>query len=346
MNQETQKPLKKLLIADSGRASLVMTSEVFKDHFYGVQLLIARSAEKTLEILKEEREVGAVIVDFHLPDENGVDLALKIKKAYHLPVLITGLPSQEIQEIIEEKCYAFDDCLSWIQKPVRGENLVPAVERFFIQGYRTQRRLQVSCPLLLELPFLESKKQKKVHKMRLFMILKDISFGGGKCSLHSQFFFKDFSHVKLFEKLRHFPSDQIVQFLFPPQTCIECADDGEKLGIWMGSLIDLMAMNSKTKRSQMTQKEMTFEKISTELEKHHDSEHPRLQGYFRWESFQEREKTGLVWSGGFEWHEDSLDEASSLFHSFYLARQRLPSFQELQKISSRFSSAQSGISIA
>ena len=67
-----------------------MTSEVFKDHYPGVQVLVARTSAEALEIAKNNEGVDAYVIDYDLPDADGAQTAARLKKLYSTPVLITA----------------------------------------------------------------------------------------------------------------------------------------------------------------------------------------------------------------------------------------------------------------
>ena len=142
--------MKRILIADASKASLVMTSEVFKDHFPGVQVVVARSSSEAIELAKTCGEVDAFIIDFDLPDRDGAYTAAKIKKFSATPILITGFDKEEVHKTIEQELAAYDDCLNWIKKPVKADLVVNVAQRFIEGKYRCQRRIACAVPALLE----------------------------------------------------------------------------------------------------------------------------------------------------------------------------------------------------
>lgn len=142
--------MKRILIADASKASLVMTSEVFKDHFPGVQVVVARSSAECLEAAKSGEGLDAYVIDFDLPDRDGAWTAARIKKQTQTPVLITAFDRPEVHEIIEQELAPYDDCLSWLRKPVKAELVVAVAQRFCEGRYRTQRRLECAIPALAE----------------------------------------------------------------------------------------------------------------------------------------------------------------------------------------------------
>jgi CheY-like chemotaxis protein len=116
--------MKRILIADASKASLVMTSEVFKDHFPGVQVVVARNSADAIELAKSAGELDAFIIDYDLPDRDGAYTAARLKKMFSQPILITAFDRPDVQQSIDRDLSAFDDCLSWLKKPVKPELVV------------------------------------------------------------------------------------------------------------------------------------------------------------------------------------------------------------------------------
>lgn len=145
--------MKRILIADASKASLVMTSEVFKDHFPGVQVVVARNSADAIELAKSAGELDAFIIDYDLPDRDGAYTAARLKKMFSQPILITAFDRPDVQESIDRDLSAFDDCLSWLKKPVKPELVVSLAQRFIEGKHRCQRRLSCSIPAFLEVEF-------------------------------------------------------------------------------------------------------------------------------------------------------------------------------------------------
>lgn len=145
--------MKRILIADASKASLVMTSEVFKDHFPGVQVVVARTSSDAIELAKTAGELDAFIIDYDLPDRDGAYTAARLKKMFTQPILITAFDRPDVQESIDRDLSAFDDCLSWLKKPVKPELVVSLAQRFIEGKHRCQRRLSCSIPAFLEIDF-------------------------------------------------------------------------------------------------------------------------------------------------------------------------------------------------
>lgn len=139
--------MKKILIADASKASLVMTSEVFKDHYPGVQVVVARSSAETLEIAKHHEGLDAFVIDFDLPDFDGAQTAQRLKKLYSIPILITAFDRPEVVQTIETSLKQYADCQSWLKKPVNPEIVIAVAQRFCDNKTRTTQQKRVSCNL-------------------------------------------------------------------------------------------------------------------------------------------------------------------------------------------------------
>ncbi|APJ04652.1 response regulator [Silvanigrella aquatica] len=143
--------MKKILIADSSKASLVMTSEVFKDHYPGVQVLVARSSSEALELAKQNEGVDAFIIDYDLPDADGAQTAVRLKKLYTIPVLITAFDRPEVAKTIETLLKQYADCQSWLKKPVNPEVVIAVAQRFCDGKVRTEKRVSCHLPVFAEI---------------------------------------------------------------------------------------------------------------------------------------------------------------------------------------------------
>lgn len=135
------------MIADASKASLVMTSEVFKDHYPGVQVVVARSSAEALEIAKHHEGLDAFVIDFDLPDFDGAQTAQRLKKLYSIPILITAFDRPEVVQTIETSLKQYADCQSWLKKPVNPEIVIAVAQRFCDNKTRTTQQKRVSCNL-------------------------------------------------------------------------------------------------------------------------------------------------------------------------------------------------------
>lgn len=143
--------MKKILIADSNKASLVMTSEIFKDNYPGIQVCVANNSREALIAAKEHSDIDFFIIDFDLPDSHGAETALELKKISLKPVLITGFDREDVARAIESTLHEHNDCQNWLKKPIAPDVLTAVVSRFLDGKIRLQKRISCSLPALIEL---------------------------------------------------------------------------------------------------------------------------------------------------------------------------------------------------
>lgn len=139
-------------IIDSNKASLVMTSEVFKDKVPGSIVSYSGNAKDALAAiaLKQGKDApDLVVVDFDLPDADGVSLVRELRKTYKGPVFLTAFASDVVKHAVAEELFHYNDSCQWISKPVRSDNLDKKIEQFLVNRYRLGRRFDVDFASLL-----------------------------------------------------------------------------------------------------------------------------------------------------------------------------------------------------
>lgn len=131
-----------VLIVDPSKPSMVMSSEVFKDKVPGITVLVAGTGREALEILASGKaeKVDLCVVDFDLPDTDGVTLIHFLRKSFNGPILLTAYPDDVVSKATAEELFAYDDAGMWVQKPVRADSLNEKIDRFLIGKFRVQRR--------------------------------------------------------------------------------------------------------------------------------------------------------------------------------------------------------------
>lgn len=135
----------KILIADAGKASLVMSSEVFKDKIPGSFVHVARSGSEMLQLIKEHKP-DMCVVDFDLPDVDGVTLIGEIRRCFTGPVLLTAYPDSVVDIAVKDNLFAYDDAGGWLPKPIRAENLSEKIDKFLIGKHRVWHRFDAAFP--------------------------------------------------------------------------------------------------------------------------------------------------------------------------------------------------------
>ncbi len=132
-----------VLIVDPSKPSMVMSSEVFKDKVPGIVVLIAGTGKQALELLEQntgEKSPDLCVVDFDLPDTDGVTLIHLMRKTFKGPILLTAYPEPTVKQAVNDELFAYDDAGMWIKKPVRADDLNEKIDRFLIGRFRVQRR--------------------------------------------------------------------------------------------------------------------------------------------------------------------------------------------------------------
>jgi CheY-like chemotaxis protein len=129
----------KVLIADAGKASLVMSSEVFKDKIPGSIVHVARTGADVFTMLKEVQPEMCV-VDFDLPDVDGVTLINEMRRVFNGPILLTAYPDSIVKMAVDEHLFAYDDAGGWLPKPIRTEALASKIDKFLIGKHRVWHR--------------------------------------------------------------------------------------------------------------------------------------------------------------------------------------------------------------
>ncbi len=138
----------KLLIADSGKASLVMSTEVFKEKVSGITISVVKNGRDFLQMLpKVAPDIG--IVDFDLPDVDGPALIKHAREIFDGPILLTAYPDDRIREIIGNELFAYEQDGVCIEKPVNFEKMATVIDQFLISGKRILKRFQAKGNLKL-----------------------------------------------------------------------------------------------------------------------------------------------------------------------------------------------------
>lgn len=162
-----------ILIADSSKASLVMTSEVFKDKITGALVLVASSGKETLEHLNKSRP-DLCVVDFDLPDVDGATLVEEMRKVYNGPILLTAFPDAIVQQAVNAHLFTFNDASGWLAKPIDVSELNKKIDQFLIEGHRLGRRFNAA--MKAELIAKAAGRGKRAPKVQGKMM--NISLGG------------------------------------------------------------------------------------------------------------------------------------------------------------------------
>lgn len=129
----------KVLIVDHLKSSTVMTSEIFKDKVSGCLVDIMKSGANCIEYLNDNCP-DMIVVDFDLPDTDGVMLSKALRKLYSGPVVITAFPDDIVRHAIEKELFVYNDSCAWVKKPAKFEDLSKIIDQFLLGNRRLVKR--------------------------------------------------------------------------------------------------------------------------------------------------------------------------------------------------------------
>ena len=164
-----------------------MTSEVFKDCVKGCQINIVNTGKECVDFLHHSPDTDMVVVDFNLPDTDGVVLSRHLKRSYKGPVIITAFPDQVVNDAIAKELFAYHDAHHWVQKPVRLKLFSSVIHQFLNRNRRLSKRFVYTADVHCDVSA-----QPNQPKLKLAGHVEDISMGGmkihipesGKMELH------------------------------------------------------------------------------------------------------------------------------------------------------------------
>lgn len=169
-----------VLIADPFKPSVVMTSEICKDKFLGVQVVVSGSGHEALEAVAKQ-PFDLIIVDFDLPDVDGPTLIRHLRNMYTGPILMTAYPEEIVDIAVAEELFAFNDASGWIRKPIKADDLQVKVNAFINEGKRIYRRFNLQMPATIKVE--NQKKNTKSKTTSIKARLLNLGLGGGLVEL-------------------------------------------------------------------------------------------------------------------------------------------------------------------
>jgi CheY-like chemotaxis protein len=134
-----------VLIVDTNKSSVVMTSEAFKDKVPGITVMLAANGKEALEVMSKTMP-DIVVADFDLPDSDGVTLTKLMRKNFSGPILITAMPDKIATEAIKNELHCYNDSCAWLPKPVRLDVVSEKIEMFLINNRRINKRYKSNLP--------------------------------------------------------------------------------------------------------------------------------------------------------------------------------------------------------
>ncbi len=137
-----------ILIADSSKSSVVMTSEIFKDKIPGCRVLVTGTGSECMRLVEAEKPEMCV-VDFDLPDVDGVSLIIAMRHFYSGPILLTAYPDRIVNEAVDNDLFAYNDAGAWLAKPVKFDELSARIDTFLVNSQRLGKRFPVNFKTML-----------------------------------------------------------------------------------------------------------------------------------------------------------------------------------------------------
>ena len=144
-----------ILVVDTNKASLVMTTECCKSCLPKSSIDIAYSGKECLKLIKK-KEYHLVIIDFDLPDCDGVMLSKQLKIDYKKPIFITAHPDAVITQDIKNELFHYNDAQNWIAKPIQVKLMAKKFNEILSVNYRLNKRYLTNIKA-----FISSKKTEK-----------------------------------------------------------------------------------------------------------------------------------------------------------------------------------------
>lgn len=149
-----------IMLVDAYKSSVVMTSEIIKDHYSGVRIDVIGSGSQCLEAVAKESP-DLVVVDFDLPDTDGVTLAKLLRSKFSGAILLTAVSEEVVETAIMAEHFLYSDISHWFQKPLNPEKFCAALDRFIVKKQDIYKKFQSN--LHTELKRLSTKNSKAVH---------------------------------------------------------------------------------------------------------------------------------------------------------------------------------------
>lgn len=131
-----------ILLVDPSVPSRLMTAEIFKSKLSSPRILLASTGEEGLELAKQE-DPDLIMVDFDLPDADGISMVQNLRKIYSKPIFLSVYPDGVITQAIREELFAFNDSGDFIAKPIQKEHLMEKLDHFVVNGKRIGKRFKV-----------------------------------------------------------------------------------------------------------------------------------------------------------------------------------------------------------
>ena len=174
--------MKSVLLVDSNKISILMTAEACRDVIPKARVQVAHSGNEALERLKEE-SFDFMVVDFDLPDCDGVSFIREVKKTFSMPMFLTAFPDSVVLRALKTELYWYEDASRLIPKPVEMKQLKTVISSFIFQDKKLLKEFK---PELVASLSRQKKKSQGIDTEVLKMNLKGVSLQYVKQTLFSK----------------------------------------------------------------------------------------------------------------------------------------------------------------
>lgn len=166
----------KVLIVDSNKASTVMSAEAFKEQISGVKIMTAANGKEGIEMAKDEKP-DMCLIDFDLPDADGISMVQTLRQYYKGPILLSVYPDEIATSAIRKELFAFNDSGDFLAKPIASTKLGEKIQHFVTDGRRIGKRFNVA-PLNVECTIIAKAEGRGKRAPKFPSCLKTVSLGG------------------------------------------------------------------------------------------------------------------------------------------------------------------------
>lgn len=117
--------MKKVLLVDDSDVARIQMKDAFADSDY--EIVEAGGGQQAIDILRLNPDVAMVILDYNMPEMDGLELGKKLREINQNVSLIfvSAQGSTELKKVAKEL-----GAVCWAMKPVASDALVNIVKRF------------------------------------------------------------------------------------------------------------------------------------------------------------------------------------------------------------------------
>ncbi|MEE4199011.1 MAG: response regulator [Bacteroidales bacterium] len=117
---------KTILIVEDDWANYLYLKEVVSE--LGAKMLYARNGVEAVEFCKKEEEINMILMDIKMPEMNGYEATMQIKKIKpNLPIIAQSAYA------LQNEIYKYNDVFDgYITKPINIDTLKEELEKHFV----------------------------------------------------------------------------------------------------------------------------------------------------------------------------------------------------------------------